>query len=490
MTEPYRLYCPSCRSEQVATAQRCAACGGLLAVGLTRFLRAGDRHPFADVPGLGAMWRSNPVLPIADPNAIVSLGEGGTPCVPAAHLGSDTGVSVWLKNEAANPTGSFKDRQVAVGISRAVDARWACGAGATSPEVAMRLQISRGHEPRAQETQPGLLRRGFRLRGPRSSASVDEVVVARGAAVPHSRGPAARAPGRARPGRLPQLYVVSSGNVAAAAAAYCARAGARLWVIAPASAPAGKLLQVQLCGARVVRVQSPSAGRLFELAEQAAAEFGWWPLSTAARASPFNIVGARTIAAEILEQIPAPDWVIAPVGGGGLLGSLWQGLQDAARLRPGLRMPRLVAVQAAGCAPFVRAVEQGLSAAEALANPWPEARTIAGGLADDIPFDAHLALPAVIESQGLAVAVTDDEIRAAQRLLAESEGLFIEPSGAVTIAALLRAISDGRIASGETVCCLLTGSGLKDPASAGDIPPAPVIAADIEQLREAVKKAA
>jgi threonine synthase len=458
MTEPYRLYCPSCRSEQPATARRCAACGGLLAVGLTRFLRAGEKHPFADMPGLGAMWRSNPVLPIADPACIISLGEGGTPCIAAAHLAGDRSVAVWLKNEAANPSGSFKDRQVSVGISHAL-------------EVAETAQ----------------------------------------AAAPALRGP-------------PQFYVVSSGNVAAAAAAYCARAGARLWVIAPASAPAGKLLQVALCGARVVQVESPSAGRLFELAEQAAAEFGWRALSTAARASPFNIVGACTIAAEIMEQMPTPDWIIAPVGGGGLLGSLWQGLQEAwslvgadgsgwnptppmrcgsprdaaptfvppaagNRRPPQMRRPRLVGVQAAGCAPFVRAVEQGLPAAQALAQPWKDARTIAGGLADDVPFDAHLALPAVIESQGLAIAVSDDEIRAAQRLLAESEGLFIEPSGAVTIAALLRLMADGRITRGETVCCLLTGSGLKDPASVGEINPSPVIAAEIGQLRQAVEKA-
>ncbi len=411
MENLYHLSCPACGAQQERGALRCGQCGGLLAVELTRFVPPGERHPFAEVGGAGAMWRANPVLPIADPRCIVSLGEGGMPCLPAARMGVDSGISVWLKNEAANPTGSFKDRQVSVGISRARE----------------------------------LGRREF--------------------------------------------YVVSSGNVGAAAAAYSARAGAVCWVIAPASAPAGKLLQMQLCGARVVRVAEDSFERLFLLAEQASAEFGWHSLSTAARASPFNIVGGRTIAAELVEQAPGLDWVVSPVGGGGLLGGVWQGFKDALQLRPGLRLPRMAAVQPSGCAPFVRAVEQGWHAAQALANPWQEVDTIAGGLADDIPFDAHVALPAVRESGGVAVAVSDDEIRQAQHLLARDEGLFIEPSGAVSAAGLLKLIKEGRIRSGETACCLLTGSGLKDPASVGDVPQPPVIAAEIAELRQVVRVA-
>jgi len=420
MNGTYRVFCPACRGEQEPQALRCAACGGLLAVGLSRALMPGEPHPFADVPGIGPMWRANPVLPISDPHSIVSLGEGGTPCIPAAHLGSGNHVFVWLKNEAANPTGSFKDRQVSVGISHARELRQAgAGGGACAT----------------------------------------------------------------------QFCVVSSGNVAAAAGAYCARAGATCWVIAPAWAPAGKLLQIELCGARVVRVEGASAQELFRLAEEAAMEFGWHPLSTAARSNPFNIVGARTIAGEILEQMPPPDWVIVPVGGGGLLGSLWQGFHDASLLRWGLRWPRLVGVQPEGCAPFVRAVEREATAAEALSNPWPEVRTIAGGLADDIPFDAHIALPAIRESGGTAVAVSDDEIRHAQRVLAQQEGLFIEPSGAVTVAGLLRLMAEERIAAGETVCCLLTGSGLKDPGSVGRMPKPAVIPPEIERLRRVVQEA-
>jgi threonine synthase len=471
MQDLYRLVCPACRAEQEPEALRCSSCGGLLGVALTRALAPGERHPFADVPGLGAMWRANPVLPIGNPECIVSLGEGGTPCVRAAHLGADAGVSVWLKNEAANPTGSFKDRQVSVGISHARDATRSRTVDANTGASTDRTQASPLRQARfAKATQA----RGFVGQGALAHRSFSE-----GGAVPHGTGSAG-----------PEFYVVSSGNVAAAGAAYSARAGARCWVFAPASAPMGKLLQVQLCGARVMRVEGASAEQLFVLAEAAAAEFGWHPLSTAARSSPFNIVGARTIAAELLEQMPAPDWVVVPVGGGGLLGSLWQGFQDAAQVLPGLRLPRLAGVQAAGCAPLVRAVERGWSAIEALANPWQGVRTIAGGLADDIPFDAHLALPAVRESEGAAIAVTDEEIRKAQRLLGRQEGLFIEPSGAVSVAGLLRLIADGRVRAGEIVCCLLTGSGLKDPGSVGQVPEPPVIPPSIEEVRRVVGRSA
>ena len=456
MEKPYRLFCPACGVEQETHALRCSGCGGLLGVELLRVVAPSERHPFAGAPGIGAMWLANPVLPVVDADSIVSLGEGGTPCLPAAHIGRAEGIAVWLKNETANPTGSFKDRQVSVGISHALEVARS-GGGDRDP----------GRGPGSTQPRALRFRSELALSLPKGQA-----------AVPHG----GRATG-------PEFYVVSSGNVAAAAAAYCARAGASCWVIAPASAPTGKLLQIQLCGAGVMRVRSGSARQLFELAEEAAGEFGWHSLSTAARANPFNVVGARTIAGEILSQMPAPDWVIAPVGGGGLLGSVWQGFKEAARVAAGVRRPRMAGVQAAGCAPFVQAVQQRRSAAEALANPWPNARTIAGGLADDIPFDAHLALPAISESEGLAVAVTDDEIREAQRLLARQEGLFIEPSGAVSAAGLLKLVRDGQVSRGKTACCLLTGSGLKDPASVGELPEPPVIGPDIEELRRVVNTA-
>ena len=126
----------------------------------------------------------------------------------------------------------------------------------------------------------------------------------------------------------------------------------------------------------------------------------------------------------------------------------------------------MVGVQAAGCAPFVEAIRQGRTARESLALRWPEMETLAGAIADDVVFDAHVALPAVRESGGTAVAVTDLEILAAEASLARLEGLFVEPAAATTVAALRKLLAEGRIRRDDRVACLLTGSGLKDPGSA------------------------
>jgi threonine synthase len=131
----------------------------------------------------------------------------------------------------------------------------------------------------------------------------------------------------------------------------------------------------------------------------------------------------------------------------------------------------MVGVQAAGCAPFVEAIHQGRTAREALALRWPEIQTMAGAIADDVVFDAHVALPAVRESGGTALAVTDEETLAAEASLARLEGLFVEPAAATSVAALGRLVTEGRIRRGDRVACLLTGSGLKDPGSARRLVP-------------------
>jgi threonine synthase len=161
------------------------------------------------------------------------------------------------------------------------------------------------------------------------------------------------------------------------------------------------------------------------------------------------------------------------VGGGGNLGSLWRGFLELRTLGLVGRLPRLVGVQASGCAPFVEAVRLGRTPREALDARWPAIRTVSGAIADDVPFDAHLALPAVRESGGTAVAVSDEETLSASALLAASEGLFVEPAAATTLAAVRTLAAEGRIGADERVACLLTGTGLKDPAAARTLVPVP-----------------
>ena len=176
-------------------------------------------------------------------------------------------------------------------------------------------------------------------------------------------------------------------------------------------------------------------------------------------------VGVTRAVAEQL-AFDLPDWMIVPVGGGGNIGSLWRGFLDLRALGLVERLPRMLGVQAEGCAPFVDAVRLGLSAPEALERRWPVIETLAGAIADDVVFDAHVALPAVRDSGGTAVAVSDADTLAMQAALAASEGLFVEPASATSLAAIPALLADGRIERHHRVLVLLTGTGLKDPASA------------------------
>jgi threonine synthase len=175
---------------------------------------------------------------------------------------------------------------------------------------------------------------------------------------------------------------------------------------------------------------------------------------------PYTVEGSKTIAYELWQQYAGdlPDWIVAPVGGGGLLGGVWRGLLDLQRLGCIERLPRLVGVQAAGCAPLRRAVAGNETFLQSLESPWPNPQTVAGGIADDILFDGHTVLPAIRQTGGVAPTVTDEEILAAVDDLAAREGLLCEVTCAVVVAAL----SGMAAARGQRVCALLTGNGLKD----------------------------
>ncbi len=359
-----------------------------------------------------SMWDYASFLPVRDPAGVVTLGEGATPLVPAPRLGRRLGLAeLRVKNEAANPTGSFKDRQVSVGVSCAREA-------------------------------------GYRV-----------------------------------------AAVVSSGNVGVATAAYCARAGMRAVLFMHAHAGAGKIAQAAACGARVFRVASPSPDRVFTLCREACGRFGWAHLSTAGIYAPANVEGARTIAYELWRQYDGrlPDWIVVPVGGGGLLGGIWRGLLDLRRAGKIDRLPRLAGIQAAGCAPLVRALREGWTPLEALSRPWPHPETIAGGIADDILFDAHTVLPALRDTDGIALDVTDQAIREATLALAREEGLMAEPTAAAAFAALSRLAA---MFPGSRVCCLLTGHGLKDLPFFAEHAAAPIcIPPEFDALEGALRQA-
>ena len=243
-------------------------------------------------------------------------------------------------------------------------------------------------------------------------------------------------------------------------------------------------------GADVFRIDHDSPADIFDLLQWACDEFGWHLVSTAAIYNPFTLEGAKTIAYEIAEQtaFDLPGLDDRPRG------RRRQHRQRLARLpRPSTRsasldrLPRMVGVQAAGCAPFVDAIRLDRTAREALATRWPAIDTVAGAIADDVVFDAHVALPAVRESGGTAVAVNDErdpgdgtDARGDSKACSSSRRRPPPwPPSSVLLA-------DGRFRDGDRVLCLMTGHGLKDPASASRLV-SPVVTIPLERAAFAAR---
>jgi threonine synthase len=276
----------------------------------------------------------------------------------------------------------------------------------------------------------------------------------------------------------PAMIATSSGNAGAAIAAYAARARLKAILVVPEEAPAAKLAQIRAYGATVIGVRGafahPDGGScMFRAVVETAASRGWLPMITAHRYAPAAMEGVKTLALEIIESLgQSPDRVYVPVGGGGLLAATWRGFVEAQTLGWSHATPRIVAVQPEGCSPVVQ-MHHGLPRSTGVT-------TTVSGLQVAAPPDADLVLDALRASNGAAVAVSDAEVYAAQRRLAREEAIFTEPAGAAAVAALLAGAARGVIGRGETVVCLITGSGFKDAAQLAIADPIPVL--DVEEL--------
>ncbi|RMF35352.1 MAG: threonine synthase [Chloroflexi bacterium] len=267
----------------------------------------------------------------------------------------------------------------------------------------------------------------------------------------------AMAVSRARELGVRSFVIPTAGNAGGALAAYAARAGLAAHVFMPADAPPINQIEVRLAGATLHLVEGliSDAGR--EAAAMVATEGG---MDVSTLKEPYRLEGKKTMGYEIVEQMgwQVPDVILYPTGGGtGLIG-IWKAMEEMAALGwiDGAR-PRMVAVQAAGCAPIVKAFHEGAE----VSRPWPNAHTLAAGLRVPKALGDRLILRTLRESGGTAVAVSDDAILEAQRELAEREGLLACPEGAATLAALHQLLQEGWIAPHERVVLLNTGSGLK-----------------------------
>jgi threonine synthase len=253
------------------------------------------------------------------------------------------------------------------------------------------------------------------------------------------------------------MAMPTNGNAGAALAAYATRAGIKTTIFCPEDTPEVNVSEIALQGARVYRVNGliDDCGKIVA---EGKAKVGWFDTSTLKE--PYRIEGKKTMGLELAEQLgwQVPDVILYPTGGGtGLIG-MWKAFAELEAIGfIGRKRPRMVAVQAAGCAPMVRAYEQG----EEHAPRWENAHTIAAGIRVPQAVGDFLILRAVRESGGFAIAVEDDAITAALDEVAHVEGFLMCPEGAATYAALKQALADGRIRRDEQAVLFNCATGLK-----------------------------
>ena len=255
------------------------------------------------------------------------------------------------------------------------------------------------------------------------------------------------------------MAMPTNGNAGAALAAYASRAGIKTTVFCPQDTPEVNVREIALQGATVYRVNGliDDCGKIVM---QGQAKVGWFDTSTLKE--PYRIEGKKTMGLELAEQLgwELPDVVLYPTGGGtGLIG-MWKAFAELEAIGfIGKKRPRMVAVQAAGCAPIVRAYDAGTEHAPR----WEDAQTIAAGIRVPQAIGDFLVLRAVRESAGFAIAVADEAISAAIDEVARAEGLLLCPEGAATYAALKQGIADGRIRRDERALLFNCATGLKYP---------------------------
>ncbi len=267
---------------------------------------------------------------------------------------------------------------------------------------------------------------------------------------------------KARDAGAEVVTTASTGNAAAALSGISASVGQRNVIFVPKSAPEAKIAQLLAYGSTVALVNG-NYNDAFELCMLAAAEYGWYNRNTGY--NPFMTEGKKTAGLEILEDLSwnPPDAIFVSVGDGSIIGGVHKAMKDALGLGWIDRAPRIYGIQAAGSDYMVQAFESG---EDVLTKAPISADTVADSISADLPRDRIKAMRAATETGGAYIRVSDDEILAAQPLLARGSGVFAEPAGAAAHAGLIAAVNKGLVTATDEVVVLSTGSGLKDVASA------------------------
>jgi threonine synthase len=259
------------------------------------------------------------------------------------------------------------------------------------------------------------------------------------------------------------VAAASTGNAATSVSGLCASMGLTPYIFVPASAPEAKVAQLVTYGARVFLVKA-DYDATYDLCQEAVARFGWYNRSAAV--NPYLVEGKKTCGLEIAEELgltqgEMPDWVSMSVGDGCSIAGTYKGLLEMKRLGLVDRVPKMLAVQAAGAAPLCTAFDRGVERVERM-----EAKTFADSINVGMPRNPLKALRAVRESGGRYVSVSDDAIRRYIPEIAQSSGVFGEPAATTAVAGVEEARRLGIISERETVLCVVTGTGLKDVKAA------------------------
>jgi threonine synthase len=288
---------------------------------------------------------------------------------------------------------------------------------------------------------------------------------------------------KANESRVNSVAIDSTGNAAASISAYAARAGILCYAFIPSYTEPEKVVQVLTTGATVIKVKGTRQD-CHDLVEAAYRRFGWYYCGF--MVSPYAIEGTKTIAYEICEQLDwnPPDWIVFPVGTGSGIVGCYKGLKELRTLGWIDRIPRLVCVQAEGCAPIAGAYKQGSTDILPVKAP----KTVAEGLAVGAPPKGQLVLEALRKTDGLAETIKDVETLETAKMLAAKEGIYVEVSAAPSVAAAIKLIQAGTIDKRDRVVCELTGTGLKSHAEyARMTPPTFEIEPNLQSLLSALK---
>lgn len=349
------------------------------------------------------VWKYKECIPV-DETKIVSLDEGGTPFVHCDKIGDELGVDLYVKVEGSNPTGSFKDRGMTVGMTKA-----------------MELGV-------------------------------------------HTVGCA------------------STGNTSASLAAYAARGGLRCVVFLPSGKVAlGKLAQAMFHGAEVFSING-NFDQALEAMTELALEKHLYLLNSI---NPFRLEGQKTIGYEIVHDLgwQSPDRIILPVGNAGNISAIWKGVNEFHNAGFIDDLPMMTGIQAEGAAPVANSFRKHTMDLKPVENP----ETVATAIRIGNPVSSQKALRAIYDSDGYCETVSDDEILDAQKYLARTEGIGVEPASAASIAGLRKLVDNGVVDKGERVVCVVTGHVLKDPDTAIKACVEPTqIDADVDKLRDII----